>query len=1282
MKRVLSVVLAILILMTMMPLSSIVVSSASSNVLTINWDNIKGTGHQSVSGPCGCYALAYCRDILDNKSYSWTKFSYEGYVESWGRYGYTVSWSKGNYAAAAKSTVKATLKAVYDQINNGRPAILHVKGGRSTGQHWVAVVGYQNVTDTDNLTYNNFLIIDSVASKYETENLGALGYTLKETSGKGYRYAYTSSGSVSLSNGATNNATYSFNFNANGGTLGSSGAFSVSYGEQFQVLNTTCTRSGYTWAGWNVKRNNDGKWYVDGQGWCTESQISSNGYIKKAYSNYTNLTFDDSWISGIQGNCSYTFYAVWVKDRTTMLYLFMSPLGAGGYNHVEALNNAVTYGFAQEHIYFWYVIYDQNTGDLLSTYLDKNFTVDMTLKDPMGEIVHSKKYTTSDDANWIGFIPQMSGTYTATVTLSGDYNVTHSITYDVKYDTELSSSSDTVSLNLNGTNTRTIEITPAGNYPGDWGMTAYFDDTVVEVTDSYLSNGMMCVSLKGLKYGSTDFKVDLFEKYTGNKNVVATITIPVKVTANTYIISYDANGGSGAPSSQTKYYGTDITLSSIKPVGKTYTVTFDGNGGSAFFDTKTYTQSFSGWNTYESGAGASYSPGSTFSSNLDVTLYAQWTDPNFSSIGAAREGYYFVGWYDSKSTDSAGLPTGKKYTSTTKISSNITLYAMWSKSANLLFGDYNLDGEITYLEDVSALLNLVNGLITTDYPIQEVMFRCDLNRDGELDAVDALIINKLRFGEITQSDLSSVGSKFVGMEIGEYPQRDFRYGGELETEYLSAVVFFENGTAYLIEDNYVVSGYDPYKIGTQTLTVNYYQYSTTYTVTVHPPQYTVKLNANGGTVKYSGYTFTYGEKIGTLVSPERDGYTFLGWTFEETGTNYVKPTDVYSYMSNKTLYAQWARNSYTISYNANGGSGAPTSQTKTHNVDLTLSSIQPTRTGYKFLGWATNSTDTTAIYQPNGNYVENSDVTLYAVWKVNTYTISYNANGGSGAPASQTKTHNVDLTLSSVVPTRAGYRFMGWATSSSATLSSYQPGATFTSNANTTLYAVWEKEIVLSSIAVYTNPSKTIYYIGDSFNSNGLVIKLTYSDGRTENASTGFTTSGFSSTTAGTKTITVSYGGKTTTFNVTVKSPAVTLSQQNISMDIGETNTITATITPSGQSVTWTSSNTSVATVSNGTITAKGTGTANITAKFTYNGIVYSSICTITVKESVKPGDINGDGAVDAGDAGLISRYDAGLITLTATQLEAGDVNRDGIVDAGDAGLISRYDAGLISSLG
>lgn len=68
------------------------------------------------------------------------------------------------------------------------------------------------------------------------------------------------------------------------------------------------------------------------------------------------------------------------------------------------------------------------------------------------------------------------------------------------------------------------------------------------------------------------------------------------------------------------------------------------------------------------------------------------------------------------------------------------------------------------------------------------------------------------------------------------------------------------------------------------------------------------------------------------------------------------------------------------------------------------------------------------------------------------YTVSYNANGGNGAPGSQTKYHNTTLTLSNAKPARTGYTFLGWSTSSSATSATYQPGDSFTSNASTTLY--------------------------------------------------------------------------------------------------------------------------------------------------------------------------------------------------------------------------------------
>ena len=147
--------------------------------------------------------------------------------------------------------------------------------------------------------------------------------------------------------------------------------------------------------------------------------------------------------------------------------------------------------------------------------------------------------------------------------------------------------------------------------------------------------------------------------------------------------------------------------------------------------------------------------------------------------------------------------------------------------------------------------------------------------------------------------------------------------------------------------------------------------------------------------------------------------------------------------------------SYTIAYNANGGSGAPSSQTKYYGKSITLSATKPTRTGYSFQGWATSASGSVA-YAAGASYTANAAVTLYAVWKANTYTVSYNANGGTGAPGNQTKTYGTALTLSSTKPTRANYNFLGWAISASANTAAYAAGGSYTANAAVTLYAVWE----------------------------------------------------------------------------------------------------------------------------------------------------------------------------------------------------------------------------------
>lgn len=83
---------------------------------------------------------------------------------------------------------------------------------------------------------------------------------------------------------------------------------------------------------------------------------------------------------------------------------------------------------------------------------------------------------------------------------------------------------------------------------------------------------------------------------------------------------------------------------------------------------------------------------------------------------------------------------------------------------------------------------------------------------------------------------------------------------------------------------------------------------------------------------------------------------------------------------------------YTVNYNANGGSGAPSSQTKTYGKDLELSSVVPTKKGHKFLGWGTSSTDTSVDYVPGGTYTKNASITLYAIWK-KTENMAINQNG-------------------------------------------------------------------------------------------------------------------------------------------------------------------------------------------------------------------------------------------------------------------------------------------------
>ncbi len=157
-------------------------SSSSSKTLSINWTYINGTGKQTVSGPCLCYSLAYCRDILDSKTHSWTEYRYSSSS-------YAAVASKASYVQKTATSTSAVYKAIYEQIKAGKPVVIRVGylKGRSSGTHYVTVVGYTNVTSTSNLSASNFIIIDPLVGT-KAENMGTVGYSLGKDSNGKYNY--------------------------------------------------------------------------------------------------------------------------------------------------------------------------------------------------------------------------------------------------------------------------------------------------------------------------------------------------------------------------------------------------------------------------------------------------------------------------------------------------------------------------------------------------------------------------------------------------------------------------------------------------------------------------------------------------------------------------------------------------------------------------------------------------------------------------------------------------------------------------------------------------------------------------------------------------------------------------------------------------------------------------------------------------------------------------------------------------------------------------------------
>ena len=232
-----------------------------------------------------------------------------------------------------------------------------------------------------------------------------------------------------------------------------------------------------------------------------------------------------------------------------------------------------------------------------------------------------------------------------------------------------------------------------------------------------------------------------------------------------------------------------------------------------------------------------------------------------------------------------------------------------------------------------------------------------------------------------------------------------------------------------------------------------------------PLAYALRYDPNGGEggpelqYKGRGVDLTLSE-----TEPNRDYYRFLGWAEEaEADEPSFLPGQSYGEDRERSLYAVWTPRTWELQYALNGGQGGPETQIKTYGEALTLPDTVPTREGFEFLGWSTKFGDSVPSYFPGDSFTGEGDprgdgpITLYAVWQIKLFLVSYHPNGGEDAPPPQLKTYGRALILSTDIPRRTGYTFLGWSKSRSAAEPDYLPGDRFTENADRVLYAVWQR---------------------------------------------------------------------------------------------------------------------------------------------------------------------------------------------------------------------------------
>ncbi len=422
---------------------------------------------------------------------------------------------------------------------------------------------------------------------------------------------------------------------------------------------------------------------------------------------------------------------------------------------------------------------------------------------------------------------------------------------------------------------------------------------------------------------------------------------------------------------------------------------------------------------------------------------ASITKPNaVNGISApSREGYVFGGWY--KNDDFTGTAIAAENIATAE--NNVTYYAKWIPDCDVIF-DFNGGASTNYV------ISIPNG-VKIDEPIEQP------NKAGYVFKYWALSTNLNQEYNWNAEITNNIVIEAVWQEIGNNYVVTFDLNGGVGA--FNTQVLVANGSTVSRPTSpskvgYTFAGWAPEG------QASYYNFSTPVTSDItlvavwQTTQIcTITFNLNGGYGDFPDITINRLEKIEEpSAKPAKAGNHFKYWALSTDLTKEYNWNNLVS--ENITLIAVWENFNRVVSFNSNGGTAAP--GTIILNVgdcvsdfEKMLNENQPERTGYTFEFWATSPTSNVAY---NLDLPVTNNLTLYAIWRINTYTVSFNLDGGSGSFPNKTINYGSTVSKPAATPTKDGFTFKYWALSGQTTEYNFSTPVT----SDITLVAIWEQD--------------------------------------------------------------------------------------------------------------------------------------------------------------------------------------------------------------------------------